>query len=155
MDVNTVADSLKQRIKSDLNDAMRSRDKRLVQATRFIMAAIKQQEIDQQISELEDPQTLTVLNKLAKQRRDALQQYTEAGRQDLADQEAFEITVLDKYLPTALPDQEIDALIESTLTTLNATTPRDMGKVMSILRSQVQGRADMSQVSAMVKERLS
>ncbi|MFQ5468729.1 MAG: GatB/YqeY domain-containing protein [Gammaproteobacteria bacterium] len=144
---------LKERIQNDMKSAMRSKDTVRLGAIRLILAAIKQREIDERIT-LDDAQTLAILDKMLKQRRDSLDQYNIAGRQDLADKEAYEISVIETYLPPALSDEEIDAIIEKAIADSGATSPRDMGKVMGILKPLVQGRADMGSISGKVKNLL-
>jgi uncharacterized protein len=145
---------LKQRVEADMKSALRTGDKRRLGVLRLTLAAIKQREIDERTS-LDEPQTLAVLDKMVKQRRDSVAQYLSAGRQDLADQESFEIGVLQEYLPAALDAAELDALIDAAVSETGAASARDMGKVMAVLRPRVQGRAEMGTVSSRVKERLS
>jgi len=149
-----MASPLKQRIQSDVTDAMRAKDKARLGTLRLVTAAIKQIEVDTR-DELDDPGVLAVLEKMLKQRRDSLQQYTDAGRGDLADQESFEIGIIEAYMPAALPAQELAALIDAAIAEAGAESMRDMGKVMSVLKIELAGRADMSVVSALVKARLS
>jgi len=148
-----MASPLKQRIQSDVTDAMRAKDKARLGTLRLVTAAIKQIEVDTR-DELDDPGVLAVLEKMLKQRRDSLQQYTDAGRQDLADQESFEIGIIEAYMPAALPAQELAALIDAAIAEAGAESMRDMGKVMGLLKSQVQGRADLGAVSGAVKQKL-
>jgi len=148
-----MADELKQRIQEDMKTAMRGKDARRLGVIRMIMAAIKQREVDERIT-LDDAEVIAVLGKMVKQRRDALQQFQAAGRQDLADQESFELDLIQQYLPPALGDEELDALIEEAIQSSGATSPRDMGKVMGLLKPRIQGRADMGAVSTRVKQRL-
>jgi len=145
---------LKQRITEDMKTAMRAGDKRRLGVIRLIMAAIKQREVDERIDGLSDDQVLVVLDKMVKQRRESVAQYEKAGRDDLAEQETFEIQVLQDYLPEALSDSEIDALIEQALADTGANSMKDMGKVMGALKPKLQGRADMGAVSARIKARL-
>lgn len=133
--------------------AMKSGDKARLGVIRLIHAAIKQREVDERI-ELEDTQVLAVLDKMLKQRRDSVSQYTEAGREDLAEKERFEIQICQEYMPTALSDDEIDALINAAIADTGAAGMKDMGKVMGVLKPQIQGRADMGAVSATVKTKL-
>ena len=144
--------SLKDRIQDDMKTAMRARDKNRLGAIRLILAAIKQREIDERIT-LSDGQILAVLEKMLKQRRESLAQYQSAGRTDLAAQEAFEIDLIQSYLPTPLTETELDTLIAEAITASAAQSVRDMGKVMAIIRPQAQGRADMAAVSARIKAR--
>lgn len=142
--------SLKDRIQDDMKIAMRAKDKQCLGAIRLILAAIKQREVDERI-ELGETQVLAVLEKMLKQRRDSLAQYQNAGRADLAAQEAFEIELIQSYLPAPLSEAELDALIGQAIATTGAQSVRDMGKVMALIRDQAQGRADLAAVSARVK----
>ena len=143
---------LKDRIQDDMKTAMRARAKERLGAIRLILAAIKQREVDERIT-LSDGQTLAVLEKMIKQRRESLAQYQSAGRADLAAQEAFEIDLIQSYLPAPLAETELEALIGEAIAATGAQSVRDMGKVMAILREQAQGRADMAAVSARIKAR--
>ncbi len=145
--------SLKERIQTDMKDAMRGGDKARLGVVRLILAAVKQREVDERI-ELDDTQVLAVLDKMSKQRRESIEQYTKAGRTDLADQETFELGVIQTYLPKPLTDDEIDALIDDAVRTTGAGSIKDMGKLMGILKPQLQGRADMGAVSGRIKSRL-
>ncbi|HOW76518.1 MAG TPA: GatB/YqeY domain-containing protein [Candidatus Competibacteraceae bacterium] len=142
--------SLKDRIQDDMKTAMRAKDKQRLGAIRLILAAIKQREVDERI-ELSDVQTLVVLEKMIKQRRESLAQYQNAGREDLAAQESFEIEIIQAYLPMPLSEADLDALIAHAITTTGAQSVRDMGKVMALIKDQAQGQADMAVVSARVK----
>ena len=144
--------SLKDRIQDDMKAAMRAKDKQRLGAIRLILAAIKQREVDERI-ELNEAQTLAVLEKMIKQRRESLTQYQNAGRADLAAQEAFEIELIQAYLPAPLSEAELDALIARVIAATGAQSVRDMGKVMAAIKDQAQGRADMAAVSARVKTR--
>ncbi|MBK1702080.1 GatB/YqeY domain-containing protein [Thiococcus pfennigii] len=144
---------LKQRIQDDMKAAMKAGDKRRLGVIRLILAAIKQREVDERV-ELDDSQTLAVLDKMVKQRRDSVTQYEQAGREDLAEVERYEIEVCQQYLPEALDEQALADLVAAAITATGAESMKDMGKVMAELRPQVQGRADMGAVSAMVKQRL-
>lgn len=132
---------------------MRARDKERLGALRLCMAAIKQREVDERIT-LDDAQVLAVLDKMIKQRRDSIEQFQAAGRDDLAVKESFETAVLQEYLPAALTDQALDELVARAIAQVGASSTKDMGKVMAALKPQVQGRADMSTVGARVKDRL-
>jgi uncharacterized protein YqeY len=145
--------SLKQRITDDMKAAMRSGEKDRLAVIRLILAAIKQREVDERI-ELDEAQTLAVLEKMLKQRRDSIVQYDAAGRVDLADVERAEMVVIEAYLPAKLSEAEIDALIDAAITQTGASSPRDMGKVVAAVKQQAAGRADMAQVSARIKARL-
>jgi uncharacterized protein YqeY len=144
---------LKAQIQSDMKTAMKSGEKARLGAIRLILAAIKQREVDERI-ELDDGQVLVVLDKMLKQRRDSIQQYSAAGREDLADVERFEVEVIQTYLPTPLSESELTALLDAAIAESGAAAMSDMGKVMAILRPKVQGRADMAAVSGLVKGRL-
>lgn len=144
---------LKAQIQSDMKTAMKAGDKTRLGVIRLILAAIKQREVDERI-ELDDSQVLAVLDKMVKQRRDSIEQYSAASRQDLADAERFEVEVIQGYLPAALSESEIASLVEAAVAQSGAAAMSDMGKVMALLRPQVQGRADMGAVSALVKRRL-
>lgn len=146
--------SLKEQIQEDMKTALRAREKQRLGAIRLIIAAIKQREIDERIS-LDDTQVVAVLEKMIKQRRDSHSQYAQAGRQDLADQEAFEIQVIQTYMPQPLSEAELGELIEAAVKESGASSPKDMGKVMGILKPRIQGRADMQVISTKVKQRLS
>lgn len=144
---------LKQRLVEDMKTAMKAGEKRRLGVIRLINAAIKQREVDERI-ELDDIQVLAVLDKMLKQRRDSITQYEAAKREDLAEQERYEIGVCQEYLPKALTADEIAALIEDAVVASGAVSLKDMGKVMALLKPQVQGRADVGAVSALVKQRL-
>ena len=145
--------SLKDRIQQDVKDAMRAREKQRLATIRLITAAIKQREVDERI-ELDDEQVLLVLDKMCKQRRESISQFEKAGRDDLIDVEVREMEVIQGYLPEQLGDDEIAALIDAAMSDTGATAIKDMGKVMRQLKPKLQGRADMSAVSAMIKARL-
>jgi len=147
-------DDLKSRIQEDVKDAMRARDRERLGASRLITAGIKQKEVDERIT-LDDNAVISVLEKMIKQRRDSHQQYQEAGREELAAQEAFEIGILQGYMPTALSESEISALVDAAIVETGASSMKDMGKIMGVLKPELQGRADMGAVSAQVKARLS
>lgn len=145
--------SLRERIESDVKDAMRARDKRRLAALRLLTAALKQREVDSR-QPVDDAATLEVLERLVKQRRESLTQYRQAGREDLAEQEAFELALLETYLPPPLDEAALDALIDEAVAAAGATGPRDMGAVMGRLREPLRGRADMAEVSRRVRARL-
>ncbi len=145
--------NLKTRLVEDMKTAMRSGDKPRLGVIRLVNAAIKQREVDERI-ELDDAQVLAVLEKMLKQRRDSMSQYEAAGREDLAEVERFEIGVIESYLPAQLDEAELDALIDAALAETGATSLRDMGKVMALLKQRAAGRADMAAVSARVKQKL-
>jgi uncharacterized protein YqeY len=146
--------SLKEQLQQDMKQAMRGGDKRRLGAIRLVLAAIKQREVDERI-ELDDAAVTAVLDKMAKQRRESIAQYSKAGRDDLVEQENFELELLKTYLPEQLGEAEIDAMIEATIQSTGAASVKDMGKVMGQLKPRLQGRADMGAVSARIKTRLS
>ena len=146
---------LKDRILEDVKDAMRARDKARLGTLRMVTAAIKQREIDGRTSPLDDAPVVAVLEKMLKQRRESASQYDSAGRDDLAAAEREEIAIIETYMPRGLDPAEIDAMIAAAIDDTGATTMKDMGRVMGLLKPRVQGRADMSMVSATVKARLS
>jgi uncharacterized protein YqeY len=144
---------LKQRITEDMKAAMKGGDKPRLGVVRLILAALKQREVDERIV-LDDAQVLHTLEKMLKQRRDSVSQYEAARREDLAAQERYEIGVIETYLPAQLSDAELDALITQCIADAGATSPRDMGKVMTLLKERAVGRADMGALSQRVKARL-
>jgi len=146
--------TLKQTLQSDMKSALRGGDKSRLAVIRMLLAAIQRREVDERV-ELDDAGVLKTIEKLVKQGQDSARQYTEGGRQELADKELAEIEVLRAYLPEQLGDAELDALIDSVISATGAETVRDMGKVMGAIREQAQGRADMGAVGARVKEKLS
>ncbi|HEY8355113.1 MAG TPA: GatB/YqeY domain-containing protein [Methylophilaceae bacterium] len=145
--------SLKGKITEDMKNAMRAKDTARLGAIRLLQAAIKQREVDERI-ELNDAQVLETIEKMLKQRRDSIAQYEAANRQDLADAEKFEVSVLEGYLPTALTDAELDEILTKAIADTTASSIKDMGKVVATVRPQVLGRADMGKVSALIKARL-
>jgi hypothetical protein len=145
--------SLKARIQEDVKTAMRAHERERLAALRLVTAAIKQREVDERI-ELNDEQVMAVLDKMVKQRRESLEQYEQAGRDDLAAREQFELDLIQSYLPEPLGAAALADLIRSTISELGASSLRDMGPVMNVLRPQVQGRADMKAVSEAVKAQL-
>src|SRR6056300_156966 len=145
--------SLKQTISEDMKTLMRAKDTARLGAVRLLQASIKQKEVDERI-ELTDGQVLSVIQKMLKQRKDSIEAYQKANRQDLIDQEQLEIDVLTKYMPEPLSDAEVIKIIDDVIAEVNATDMKDMGKVVGILKSQISGRADMGQVSKIVREKL-
>ena len=145
--------SLKQQLTEDMKTAMRGGDKHRLGVIRLMLAAIKQREVDERI-ELDDPQVLTVLEKMLKQRKDSVTQYAAASREDLADVERAEMVIIEAYLPAKLSDAEVDALITDAIAETGASSARDMGKVVALVKNKAAGRADMGQVSARIKARL-
>ena len=144
---------LKQRLTDDMKAAMKGGDKSRLGVIRLILAAVKQVEVDSR-KELTDDDVVTVLTKMVKQRRDSVTQYTEAGRTELADQETYEIGIIDEYLPEQMSDEEVLAAIDEIIAATGASGPQDMGKVMGQLKGKLQGRADMGKASALVKQKL-
>ncbi len=145
--------TLKTRLTDDMKAAMKAKDARRLGAVRLALAAIKQREVDER-KDLADADVLAVLDKMIKQRRDSIRQYLAGNRQDLADQEQFEIDVLAAYLPQQATEAEIDAVIAEAIAATGAKGPADMGKVMGPVKAKLAGRADIGQVSARVKARL-
>ena len=145
--------TLKSQIQEDVKNAMRARDKERLGALRLLSAAIKQIEVDTR-EELDDAGVLAVLDKMSKQRRESLEQYEKAGREDLAAKERFELEVIANYLPEPLSDAEVQALVDQAIASTGAAGMQDMGTVMGQLKPQVQGRADMKALSGLVRERL-
>ena len=145
---------LKATITSAMKESMRARDKVRLGTIRLIMSEIKRIEVDERI-ELDDVRVLAVLDKMLKQRRDSISQYESADRQDLADVEIAEVAVIETFLPAKLTEQEILELLDSAISSSGAESIRDMGKVMAVLKPQLQGRADVASVSQLGKKRLS
>lgn len=145
--------AIKDQISEAVKDAMRAKDKARLAVLRVVMSEFKRVEVDERI-ELDDARVLAILDKQLKQRKDSAKQYTEAGRNDLADQENFEITVIQAFMPAALSADEITDLLKKAIAETGAESMKDMGKVMAIVKPQVQGRADMAEVSKLVKNLL-
>lgn len=141
-------------IKEAMKDAMRAKEKARLTTIRLVLSAVKQIEVDTR-SELDDAAVLAILDKMVKQRRESIKMYEEAGRQELADIEHAEIEVLQTFLPKQLTSEEIDALIADAISKTGAESMKDMGKVMGMLKPQLQGRADMGPVSGKIKAQLS
>ena len=146
--------NLKSAITEDMKNAMRSKDMNRLGTIRLLLAAIKQKEVDERI-ELTDTQVITIVEKMIKQRKDSISQFTTAKRQDLVDQETSELLLLETYLPAQLSEEEILAKVKQTIEASGAVGPQDMGKVISILKPELAGQADMGKVSALVKAALS
>lgn len=142
--------SLVLQLKDAVKQAMRAKDKERTQALRLIQAEIKRVEVDERI-ELDDARVLTILDKMVKQRRDSIKQYEDAGRQELAEIEYYEVSVIQDFLPEALSAEELSAIVAKAVAEVNPTGMQDMGKVMALVKPQVQGRADMGEVSKLVK----
>lgn len=145
--------SLKSRIQEDMKSAMRAAAKERLGTIRMLMAAIKQREVDERI-ELDDNQILVVIDKMVKQRRESITQFEAGGRQDLVAKEAEELKQLSDYLPAPLSEAELDALISEAIASSGASSIKDMGKVMGLIKSKAQGRADMGAVGARIKAKL-
>jgi uncharacterized protein len=145
--------SLKIRINEDMKAAMKARETTRLAAIRLLMAAMKQKEVDERI-ELDDAGVIGVIEKMLKQRKDSITQYEAAKRQDLADVEKFEVEVLTAYMPQALGAAEIEAIVAKAVVDSGARVPADMGKVIALVKPQVAGRADMGEVSKLVKAKL-
>lgn len=145
--------SLKQRITDDMKAAMKAKEKVRLTTVRLILAAIKQQEVDKQ-AELDDAAIIAVLDKMVKQRKDSITQYEDAGRDELAAVEKQELDIIQVYLPQPLTTEEVEALLDAAIAETGASSMQDMGKVMGILKPQVQGRTDMGKLSGLVKARL-
>ncbi|MFM9967502.1 MAG: GatB/YqeY domain-containing protein [Burkholderiales bacterium] len=145
--------SLKERITEDMKAAMRAKETQRLLTIRLLLAALKQKEVDERVV-LTDADVLSIVEKLIKQRRDSISQYEAAKRQDLADVEAAELVLLQAYMPQQLSSDEINAEIAKALAETGASSAKDMGKAMGILKSRLAGRADMSKVSSLLKEKL-
>ncbi len=144
---------LKERVNEDMKAAMRARETARLGAIRLLLAAIKQKEIDERI-ELDDATVIAVIDKMLKQRKDSIEQYQKANRQDLVDAEQFEVEVLSTYMPQALPAAEVEAIVAAAIAESGAKTMQDMSKVMTIARPKLTGRTDMGEVSKLVKAKL-
>lgn len=145
--------SLKQQIQEDMKTALRAQDKQRLGVVRLILAAIKQVEVDERVI-VDDARIIQILNKMLKQRRDSIAQYEQAKRDDLAQQERLEVKVIQTYLPEPLSEADIDRMVSEAITKVGATSVKEMGKVMAELKEKLQGRADMTQISAKIKARL-
>jgi hypothetical protein len=147
------ASTLKSRIQDDMKTAMKGGDKPRLAVIRLILSATKQVEVDERV-ELDDARVISILDKMVKQRRESASQYESAGRQDLLDQENYEIGVLQTYLPAALGNAELEQLIAEAIASSGASSMQDMGKVMALLKPKVQGRTDMGALSGKIKAKL-
>ena len=145
--------TLKTRLTDDMKAAMKGGDKASLGVIRLVNAAIKQREVDERV-ELDDAQVLAVLEKMVKQRKDSVQQYAAAGREDLADIERAEIVVIERYLPEKMDEAGIRAAVDAAIAETGASGPSDMGKLMGVLKPRLAGQADMGEVSRLVKQRL-
>ena len=148
-----MSDPIKLQISEDVKTAMKARDKVRLAALRLMMAEFKKVEVDERV-EIDDPRALEILDRMSKQRRDSLSQYKDAGRDDLVEQEQFELDVIAEYLPAPLSEDELVGLIAAVIAEIGAEGMSDMGKVMGQLKPRVQGRADMGKVSGQVKAAL-
>ncbi len=149
----TVTTSLKDRITEDMKSAMRAKDSARLSAIRLLQAAIKQKEVDERIV-VDDTAVLAIVEKLIKQRKDSIEQFTKAGRTDLVDKETAELNLLTGYLPQQLSEAEVVAVIDAAIADVGMSGPQAMGKVMALVKPRLAGRADMSRVSGLVKQRL-
>lgn len=145
--------ALKNRINEAMKSSMKAKDKERTGVLRMILAECKRIEVDERI-ELSDDRVLAILDKMTKQRRDSAQQYQDANRPELAEKENYEISVISEFLPEALSPQELESIVEKALADSGASGPGDMGKVMGLVKPQVQGRADMTAVSQLVRQKL-
>lgn len=146
--------SLKEQIVAEMKSAMKAGEKQRLATIRLILSAVKQVEVDTR-TELNDQDLIGILDKMAKQRRESIEQFEQAGRNDLADKEKSELVIITDYLPQALSESEVSQLIDQAVSQTSAASMKDMGAVMAILKPQMQGRADMSQVSKLIKIKLS
>ncbi len=146
--------TLKTKLQADMKSSMKSGDKQRLGVIRLMLAAIKQIEVDERI-ELDDDRVTAVLDKMCKQRRESISQFESAGRDDLIAIEAFELEIIQEYLPEALSEEEINRIVEESIASTGAASIKDMGKVMGLLKPRLQGRADMGKVSQLIKSRLS
>ncbi len=146
--------ALKQRLMDDMKAAMKAKEKDRLMTVRSIQAAIKQREVDERV-ELSDADVLLILDKQAKQRRESIAQYQDGGRDDLVAQEQLELEIIKTYLPIQLSDEELSSLVKDAVAQTGASSMQDMGKVMAIIKPKAQGRADMGQLSKLVKDALS
>ena len=147
-------ETILERVADQVKIAMKARDKERLAALRLMMSEFKRVEVDERI-ELDDARVLAILDKMTKQRKDSQAQFKEAGRTDLEEKEAFELAIIGEFMPEQLGEEEIASLVANVISQIGASGMQDMGKVMGILKPKVQGKADMSQVSAVVKSRLS
>lgn len=146
--------TLKERITEDMKAALKAKDAARLSAIRLLLSAIKQREVDERVS-MDDAQVIGIIEKMLKQRRESIGHYEAAGRMDLVSGEQFEISVLNEYLPQPYTSAEVEALVSKAITETEASSIKDMGKVMAILKPQLAGRADMAQVSVSIKAKLS
>ena len=145
---------LKKRITDDQKSAMKAKDKQALKAVRMILGAIKQKEVDDRI-ELDDAKVMAVIQKMVKQRKDSISQFSDAGRTDLVEVEEAELVVINSYMPEQLSDEEVSVAVDKAITNSGANSMKDMGKLMGMLKSQLDGQADMGLVSRLIKDKLS
>ncbi|MDB3869256.1 GatB/YqeY domain-containing protein [Candidatus Thioglobus sp.] len=146
--------TLKTRVTNDMKLAMKAKDKAALKAIRMILGAIKQREVDERI-ELDDAQVLSVIQKMVKQRKDSISQFKDAGRTDLVDVEEAELLIINNYMPEQLSDEEVSAAVDKAIADSGASSMQDMGKLMGLLKSQLEGKADMGAVSRLIRSKLS
>ncbi|MDC0888404.1 GatB/YqeY domain-containing protein [Candidatus Thioglobus sp.] len=146
--------TLKTRVTNDMKLAMKAKDKSALKAVRMILGAIKQREVDERI-ELDDAQILSVIQKMVKQRKDSISQFKDAGRTDLVDVEEAELLIINNYMPEQLSDEEVSAAVDKAIADSGASSMQDMGKLMGLLKSQLDGKADMGAVSGLIRSKLS
>jgi len=145
--------ALREKLNDDIKISMKARERDRLDALRLLLAAVKQREVDERIT-LDDPGVVAVIEKMIKQRKDSISQFEKAQRQDLADKEKYEISVIEAYMPQQLGQAEIDAIVAEALASTGAKSPAEMGKVMAVVKPKLAGRADMGRVSALVKSKL-
>jgi len=145
---------LKKRITGDMKSAMKAKDRQALKAVRMILEAIKKKEIDERI-EIDDAQVMTVIQKMVKQRKDSISQFSDAGRTDLVEIEEAELEIINNYMPEQLSDEEVVSVVDRAINDSGANSMKDMGKLMGMLKPRLQGKADMSTVSQLIKSRLS
>ena len=145
---------LKKRITDDMKSAMKAKDKQALKAIRMILGAIKQKEVDERI-ELDDAQVMTVIQKMVKQRKDSISQFSDAGRTDLVEVEEAELVIINSYMPEQLSDEELAAAVDKAISDCGADSIKDMGKLMGMLKGQLDGKADIGLVSSLIKDKLS
>lgn len=148
------ADAIKQRLQDEMKLAMRAKDKERLSVIRMIQAAFKQVEVDERV-EIDDPRALAILGKMLKQRKESVTQYQQAGRQDLASKEQAEMVVIQEFLPEALSQEKVQEMVKQVILNTGAKSMQDMSKIMAVLKPQLEGRADMAEVSKLVKAHLS
>ncbi|MEJ6558768.1 MAG: GatB/YqeY domain-containing protein [Candidatus Thioglobus sp.] len=146
--------ALKARVTNDMKLAMKAKDKAALKAVRMILGAIKQREVDERI-ELDDAQVLTVIQKMVKQRKDSISQFKDAGRTDLVDVEEAELVIINNYMPAQLSEEEVSVAVDKAIADSGASSMQDMGKLMGLLKSQLDGKADMGVISGLIRSKLS